>query len=306
MAENSQIQLREENTVINKIALFMDYDNMLAGNQMSVETFSFLFQELLVIGTIEYLGIYTDVRFIANAGNNSYDLLTKAQIQGFKVIHCPKLNGSEKPKDTVDEMMVNDVYDFLEKRPDINIFVFATHDRDFLPVINRARQHRKTVILVINSPEGNKSLQQVVHKTIRLEVPCEKPPAVQVSDDIRTFLNQPFESPSRLIDALENSGLVHCRDLKISLDVIIAINSMKPGKYGFKYYLDYLKDQGRFAISGHFFDEGIIRGILSVLIDCNILKKEQSDRVYYILDRAHIFVQVALNEGLLESVQALF
>lgn len=290
-----------------KIAFFMDFDNMLAGNKLDDEIFVGLNEKLLAIGVIEYAGIYTDVRNITTAGNSSYALLVQAYLQGFKTIHCPKLNGSEKPKDTVDENLAHDVYDLLEKRPDIDVFVFATHDRNFLPVINRVRQRQKTIILVINSPSGSKSLQQVAHQTIKLNLQAEKPLMQTIPADLKAFLEESYESPSQLIELIETAGLLKCRDIKIAFDLIVAIESMKPGKYGFRYYMDWLGNEARFPLSKHEFDDDVIKGILSILIDQRVLTKyTEEHRTYYVLNRTHPLFQAATNPGNYEKLKVLF
>lgn len=287
----------------------MDFDNMLSavGNPLTAAGISYIMEKLLQLGQLEHAGIYTDVRHIATAQNNNYDLLIKAYILGFKTIHCPKLNGAEIPKDTVEENLAHDVYDLLENRPDINTFVFATHDRNFLPVINRVKQRRKTVIVVMNSPTGSKCFELIANQVIKIVPPIENRAVQQDQKSLREFLSHEYDSPAQMIETVDKQGLADNQDFKIALDTIIAIDSMKPGQYAFRYYMDWLKASCVFSISKHQFRDDIMTIIIRTLINCDVLPKRQDDvKTFYPLNREHFFVQIALNPGHLESVKALF
>lgn len=296
--------------VVHRVAFFMDFDNMIGGDTekgMNPATMDYINNQLLQLGIIEHAAIYTDVRHIATTCY--YDLLTKAYVLGIRTIHCPKLNGSEEMKDTVDENLAHDAYNLLEHRPDIDTFVFATQDRNFLPIINYCKQRRKKVILVLNSQTGSKSLQQIADQTINLaeiDFPSDKA-EFTTSLDLQEFLMQAFASPDDLINAVKVEQFDISREFRIAIDIVRSMNMMRVGQYSFQYHLDWLRDQGKFELSDMARDESILKAILSTLNVCNvILKRSTATKKYYLLNREHAFVQVALSTEHLDKIKALF
>lgn len=291
-----------------RVAFFMDFDNIRSGDNITNATFSFIMDELLHFGQVEYAAIYTDVKYIADDPNPSdYNSLTHACLIGFQVIHCPKLNGADKPKDTVDENLAHAVYSLIENRPDIDTYIFATHDKNFIPAMNRAKLRRKHVVLMINGPNGSKHLEEIAHCVIRIAIPVQNKKST-VPFDLNQLLDQPYDNPSQFISAVEKYDFTDYGDLKIALDIIIMISSMTMGRYSFKYYLDWLSgDRRKYEISHHVFCRETVKGILSSLVNHSLLIRQVvEEKTHYTLNREHIIVQTALDPQLFKVIAALF
>lgn len=289
-----------------RIALFIDFDNML--DFLTPDSISRLLNKLRDLGRIEHAGIYTDVCFVANSGKTKdYGIILRAYEQGCKIFHCPKLNGREKPKDTVDENIITDIHTLLETRPDISHFVLASHDSNFLRSANAVSFRGKNLVVVMNDPAGNRRLEQIADDVIflsELETPENKEPAPP-NNPLAEFLNQRFADPESLYKAVRELGLNKNDRLRLALDAVININSMPQGEYPYKYLVDYLAHQGQFTFAQRT-DEGAIRGAINDLIGCNILLRQtKPDFKFYVLDPTHMFVIVALNSVHLEVLKAL-
>lgn len=300
MPEDSDLQkiFRDQ-----RIAFFMDFDNMC--NLLTPDSLPEIMDFLIKLGRVDHAVIYTDVRNVANKSTD-YDRILQAYEFGFKIVHCPKLRCSQdKEKDTVDENLCHDVYEILERRSDINVFVFATHDSNFLRVVNAVKQRGKKIVLIINDPKGSRRLEQIADEVIRLITP--ETPVAKMPEGLPDLFSKKYENPQAFISAVAEDGFTDNIELKIAVDLIQTIDGMKPGGHAFKFTLDWLRRSCKFPLSRQIFNEGIVSSIMTMFVDCGILEKHKEiDHTYYILDRTNMFVQIALNPGHLENLKALF
>ncbi|HEY8476941.1 MAG TPA: NYN domain-containing protein, partial [Chloroflexota bacterium] len=66
--------------------------------------------------------------------------------EGFLLVHCPSWpNGRGKLKSVVDDVMAQDLRDQLEEHPEIETFVLATGDRNFIAVANALKRRGRRV-----------------------------------------------------------------------------------------------------------------------------------------------------------------
>lgn len=82
-------------------------------------------------------------------GQKPYELYNK----GVETIYCPCYrsfdeDGKEKPKSIADPMLICDAMEALYESKDIDLFVIATSDIDFLPLIRKITEKGKDVLVV--------------------------------------------------------------------------------------------------------------------------------------------------------------
>jgi hypothetical protein len=134
-----------------KLAVFIDVAN--------AENLDFpqLLERVRQLGQIEEVRAYGDYRQYHLDG-----LALELYALGIVMIHCPSWangnqdsNGISKRKRSDDGLLYQGVRDFLEKRPDISIYILVTADSDIIPTVHRIREHGKQELLIYDKSDGS-------------------------------------------------------------------------------------------------------------------------------------------------------
>lgn len=80
---------------------------------------------------------------------------------GFRLIHCPSWPSGGVLKSVTDDVMAQDLRDQLEQYEDIEIFVLATGDRNFIAVANALKRHGKKIYIAAEERSLSRELGQV-------------------------------------------------------------------------------------------------------------------------------------------------
>ncbi len=138
----------------NRIAILIDGPNILR-KEFSVD-----------LGDLKRkVSEYGEIR-IAKVFLNQYapeKLIEAVSNQGFEVVI-----GMSKVKDEtadVDVYMATEAMDIVHRK-DIDVLAIATRDADFLPLVYRAKEHGKKVIVIGGEPAFSKALQHAADYVI--------------------------------------------------------------------------------------------------------------------------------------------
>jgi hypothetical protein len=110
---------------------------------------------------------------------------------GGTAVLCPSFrNGTNSPKNLADPTAIIDIGESLFTHPEVNRYVLATGDKDFIPAVRKLRMYGKEVRLY----HGD-SLSSHLQQEVNLELASEDLPAGKFA----------FPGVVNLADALERS-----------------------------------------------------------------------------------------------------
>ncbi len=137
---NQMVELFEKKDSRGTVALFIDNDNFWkAGVRYD---FNVIIEKSKEYGHLKYKYAYGDI-------NNP-----KLQFQFFKLgiipIYTPAFGNKEDGiwKSLADPMIICDILSTLYEKPDIDTFILASSDKDFIPVLFHLHKFRKQVIVI--------------------------------------------------------------------------------------------------------------------------------------------------------------
>jgi hypothetical protein len=99
------------------------------------------------------------------------DLAIRLFRAGFRLIHCPSWPSGGIMKSVTDDVMAQDLRDQLETAEDVEIFVLATGDRNFIAVANALKRHGKQVYVAAEERSLSRELGALADRLILLDPP---------------------------------------------------------------------------------------------------------------------------------------
>lgn len=88
------------------------------------------------------------------------DLAVQLYQFGFRLIHCPAWPTQRgRLKSVVDDVMAQDMRDQLEYAPNLEVFIVASGDRNFIAVVNALKRHGKRVVVAADQESINRELR---------------------------------------------------------------------------------------------------------------------------------------------------
>jgi uncharacterized LabA/DUF88 family protein len=88
------------------------------------------------------------------------DLAVELYQFGFRLVHCPAWPTQRgRLKSVVDDVMAQDMRDQLEYAPEIEVFIVASGDRNFIAVVNALKRHGKRVVVAADQESINRELR---------------------------------------------------------------------------------------------------------------------------------------------------
>lgn len=88
------------------------------------------------------------------------DLAVQLYQFGFRLIHCPAWPTQRgRLKSVVDDVMAQDMRDQLEYAPELEVFIVASGDRNFIAVVNALKRHGKRVVVAADQESINRELR---------------------------------------------------------------------------------------------------------------------------------------------------
>jgi uncharacterized LabA/DUF88 family protein len=138
--ENLLFMQRGQEQPQENVALFIDHENLfLSGRKYGISN-GYDFDKLIKLSK-KYGRLVLAYVFGAE-GNKQYEF--------FRLGVEPKFTPYDSHKSLADPMMICEILCTLYERPDINVFIIATSDKDFIPVLLHLSKNkdRKNVIVV--------------------------------------------------------------------------------------------------------------------------------------------------------------
>lgn len=129
-----------------KVALFIDNDNLFksgkeAGNPRGYD-FDYIIEKSKEYGNIILANAYGNLQHV------QYELFKR----GINPIYTPSIiiseNGESRNKSFADPMIICDIVSTLYERDDIETFIIASGDKDFIPILFKLYKHKKEVIVI--------------------------------------------------------------------------------------------------------------------------------------------------------------
>jgi hypothetical protein len=90
---------------------------------------------------------------------------------GFRLIHCPSWPSGGVMKSVTDDVMAQDLRDQLEVNEDVEVYVLATGDRNFIAVANALKRHGKQVYVAAEERSLSRELGSLADRLILLDPP---------------------------------------------------------------------------------------------------------------------------------------
>lgn len=128
------------------VALFIDNDNLFKSGRDAGIPHGYNF-DYIVEKSKEY-GCIVQANAYGNLQRVQYELFKR----GINPIYTPSItiseDGENKYKSLADPMIICDIISTLYERPDIETFIIASGDKDFIPVLFNLYKHKKNVIVM--------------------------------------------------------------------------------------------------------------------------------------------------------------
>lgn len=131
----------------NKILVFVDFDNVFCNlklDEVSVKmAFERIIRELTTVGEITAV-------FVFGTFSNIFSHLEEISNNCFYPIICPVIKDKKEPLrdiNTTDETIIRFGQNILPQMPNVNCFCLVSGDKDFRPLISKAKQLRKKIII---------------------------------------------------------------------------------------------------------------------------------------------------------------
>ena len=241
-----------------QVALFMDWENIHHGLAQinRLPNISAIMEEAQGIGKVAIARAYADFSYstLQEAPENLYRV-------GVEPIYVFGRHKGAAQKNSVDMKLAADCMDVCYRHPEIDIFILATGDGDFIHLVNALKPHGKTVIIVTLSWAASTRLIGSADRAIyydheidpvdhQIEAPAAEEPREGVGDADVVFaaikkivedqqgtpimisaLRQLAESRiSNLTEVMERLGHKRFRDLALAADkaghVIVEVRGM--------------------------------------------------------------------------------
>jgi uncharacterized LabA/DUF88 family protein len=174
-----------------KIAVFIDIQNMNADTQ-----FDALFSKLEATGKVDLKMAYAEWKDVGTAIRKNMLRHHVKQIQTSRLASSGK-NGA-------DMQIVIDVMNALNEKDDIDTFVIAAGDTDYIPLINEIASRGKRCIVAAHNEKVGEAVKDCCHEFISLDEIAESAKAESVEKVAET--EQPVETKKLVKAAIVGSA----------------------------------------------------------------------------------------------------
>ncbi len=133
---------KEKKKSVNRLAVLIDYENILRSTEIKILNFEALIDKCLEIGIIDFILVFTPYHLVGQS------LPRYLYNRGIYLVVCPSAYDSSvtlKEKDRVDTILSEFGLKLVE-RTDLTHIVIATQDGDLVRLANLARFNKKKVI----------------------------------------------------------------------------------------------------------------------------------------------------------------
>lgn len=133
------------------LAVFIDYENVknIDGRVfLPDEVISAIRGDVARFGTASFVNVYLAVGLPESPAPVSNGLVFRVFKVGGTAVLCPSFrNGANAPKNLADPTAIIDIGESLFTHPEVDRYVLATGDKDFIPAVRKLRMYGKKVRL---------------------------------------------------------------------------------------------------------------------------------------------------------------
>jgi hypothetical protein len=131
------------------LAVFVDYENVKNSNGRVLlpdEVIDAICRDVARFGTTSFVNVYLAVGLPESPAPVSNGLMYRVFKAGGTAVLCPSFrNGTNAPKNLADPTAIIDIGESLFAHPEVNRYVLATGDKDFIPAVRKLRMYGKEV-----------------------------------------------------------------------------------------------------------------------------------------------------------------
>jgi NYN domain len=133
------------------VAVFIDYENVKNVNGSVLlpdEVIGAIRGDVARFGTSSFVNVYLAIGLPESPAPVSNGLMYRVFKAGGTTVLCPSFrNGTNAPKNLADPTAIIDIGESLFTRPEVDRYVLATGDKDFIPAVRKLRMYSKDVRL---------------------------------------------------------------------------------------------------------------------------------------------------------------
>jgi NYN domain len=133
------------------VAVFIDYENVKNVNGSVLlpdEVIGAIRGDVARFGTASFVNVYLAIGLPESPAPVSNSLMYRVFKAGGTAVLCPSFrNGTNAPKNLADPTAIIDIGESLFAHPEVDRYVLATGDKDFIPAARKLRMYGKEVRL---------------------------------------------------------------------------------------------------------------------------------------------------------------